>query len=58
MWTGVVMNVVNGRPSTNEGRQENEIRVYDLLDSLRISYERIDYEPAFTMEVCEEIERM
>jgi Uncharacterized conserved protein len=50
------MKVEKGRPTTVENRQENEIRVYNLLDSLGIQYERIDHEPAFTMEVCEEID--
>lgn len=46
-----------GRPETNEGRLEKEIRCYDLLDSLGISYERLDHEPAMTMEICAEIDK-
>ena len=42
----------NGRPGPNENRQERELRVYDLLDSLRIPYERVDHAPALTMEDC------
>ena len=45
-----------GRPKSSEGRQDKELRVYDLLDSLGVSYERIDHEPAMTMEACEEID--
>ena len=41
-----------GRPFDCTGRQEKEIRVYDLLDKLGIPYGRIDHEPAMTMEVC------
>jgi len=33
-------------------RLPKELRVYDLLDSLHISYERVDHEPAMTMEAC------
>ena len=46
-----------GRPENAEGRLEKEIRCYDLLDSLSVEYERIDHEPAMTMEVCEEIDK-
>ena len=46
-----------GRPENSEGRLEKEIRCYDLLDSLSVEYERIDHEPAMTMEVCEEIDK-
>lgn len=41
-----------GRPQNTEGRLEKEIRVYDLLDKLGISFERVDHEPAETMEAC------
>ena len=45
-----------GRPESEEGRLQKEIRSYDLLDSLGVEYERIDHEPAMTMEVCEAID--
>lgn len=51
------MELVNGRPENEEGRLEKEIRVYDLLDSLGVKYQRIDHEAAMTMEACEEIDR-
>lgn len=51
------MELVKGRPEHIEGRLEKEMRTYDLLDSLGVSYERIDHEAAFTMEACEEIDR-
>lgn len=51
------MELVNGRPEKEEGRLEKEIRVYDLLDSLGVKYQRIDHEAAMTMEACEEIDR-
>ncbi len=41
-----------GRPADCAGRLEKEIRCYDLLDDLGISYQRIDHEPAMTMEIC------
>ena len=47
-----------GRPADTAGRLKKEIRSYDLLDSLGIEYDRIDHEPAMTMEICEEIDRV
>ena len=44
--------LLSGRPEGNEGRLPREIRVYDLLDSLKIPYQRIDHEAAMTMEAC------
>lgn len=41
-----------------EGRLEKEIRVYDLLDQLGLSYERVDHEAAMTMEACEIIDQV
>lgn len=43
------------KPKDIKQRTEKEIRVYDLLEMLHISYERVDHEPAFTMEDCVEI---
>ena len=51
------MELMNGRPENTEGRLEKEIRVYDLLDSLGVAYQRVDHEAAMTMEACEEIDR-
>ena len=50
------MKLEMGRPATNEGRLDKEIRCYDLLDSLGIEYGRVDHEPAMTMEACEIID--
>lgn len=47
----------NGRPEDTKDRLSTEIAVYDLLDKLVISYQRIDHEPAFTMEACKEIDK-
>lgn len=41
-----------GRPANWQDRLPKEIRVYDLLDNLGISYQRIDHEAAMTMEAC------
>jgi len=45
-----------GRPAQEAGRLEKEIRCYDLLDSLGVAYQRIDHEPAMTMEICARID--
>ena len=50
------MELVNGRPADCSGRLAKEVRVYDLLDELQISYQRIDHEAAMTMEACAEID--
>ena len=52
------MELFHGRPETGKGRLDKEMRVYDLLDSLGIPYERTDHEPAMTMEDCMEIDRI
>ncbi len=52
------MELYKGRPETNEGRLDKEIRVYDFLDKLGIEYMRTDHTPADTMEVCEEIDKI
>jgi len=46
------MTLVQGRPADWAQRLPKEIRVYDLLDSLSISYQRIDHEATMTMEAC------
>ena len=52
------MELLNGRPADSTGRLEKEIRVYDLLDSLGISYQRADHEPAMTIEACQDIDKL
>ena len=51
------MELLNGRPTNTQDRLDKEIREYDFLDSLGVSYQRIDHEAAMTMEACEEIDR-
>ena len=50
------MELVQGRPASRVGRLEKEIRVYDFLDSLGVSYQRIDHAAAMTMGDCAEID--
>ena len=52
------MIMVQGRPQDCSGRLEKEVRVYDLLDSLGVSYQRIDHEAAMTMEACAAIDEL
>ena len=50
------MELYNGRPIDLTGREDREIRVYDLLDSLGIEYQRTDHGHADIMEACNEID--
>ena len=46
------MERMNGRPENFAERLPKEQRVYELLDRLEIDYQRVDHEPAMTMEAC------
>ena len=50
--------LLSGRPATSEGREAREMAAYDLLDSLGISYTRVDHAPAATMEDCLAVEEV
>ena len=52
------MELYHGRPLDLQGRLDKEIRVYDLLDSLGIEYDRTDHEAAGTMEDCLEVDKI
>ena len=52
------MELYKGRPSDEAGREDREIRVYDLLDKLGIEYIRTDHERTDTMEECNEIDKV
>lgn len=52
------MMLESGRPQNTDGRLDKEIRTYDLLDSLGVSYQRIDHPAAMTMEECKDIDRI
>ncbi len=46
------MKLYEGRPEDAKEREERELKVYDVLDSLGISYSRVDHAAAWTMEDC------
>ena len=52
------MELIKGRPANESDRLAKEIRVYDLLDKLGMEYYRTDHEPATTMEVCNDIDKI
>ena len=52
------MELITGKPANMSGRLEKEIRVYDFLDNIGVSYQRVDHEPAMTMEACVEIDKV
>lgn len=47
-----------GRPSDTSFLPEKEIRCYDLLDLLGISYEQVHHEALATIEACEEVDKI
>lgn len=50
------MQLYNGRPTDTSLREKKEIQVYDFLDSLNISFQRVDHAPADTMKECNDID--
>ncbi len=50
------MEKYKGRPTSNEGRSEVEIKTYDFLDKTGITYETFCHEAAYTTEQCHEIQ--
>ena len=52
------MELVTGRPADCAGRMEKEIRCYDLLDRLKVPYQRIDHEATMTMEACQAVDEV
>lgn len=46
-----------GRPADTEGRLPREIRAYDLLDKLKIPYQRLDHTATYTIEACHDIDQ-
>lgn len=52
------MELYKGRPEDTSGRLEREIRTYDFLDKLGMTYWRTDHadQPAGNMEACNEID--
>ena len=52
-----MLELKKGRPDDYESRAEVEKMVYDVLDHLGVEYMRLDHEPAFTMDICREIDK-
>lgn len=50
------MEVYHGRPACTEGRLPKETAVYDLLDELNITYDRVDHRPLMTIAECDEVD--
>ncbi|MBO4242200.1 MAG: prolyl-tRNA synthetase associated domain-containing protein [Clostridiales bacterium] len=50
------MELLTGRPGDCSSRLPREVRAYDLLDSLGISYMRTDHEAAYDMEACKDVD--
>ena len=52
------MELYKGRPEDTSGRLEREIRTYDFLDKLGMTYWRTDHadQPAGSMEACNDID--
>ena len=55
---GIPMELMQGRPADCDQRLPKEVRVYDFLDRLGVSYTRVDHEAAMTMEACAAIDEM
>ena len=49
--------VYKNRPSP-EGRQPEEMAVYELLEQLHIPYERLDHGATATIEACQDVDRL
>lgn len=48
--------IYDGRPTDPANRLEKELRTYDLLDSLGITYQRIDHDALPTIEACRDVD--
>jgi len=48
----------NGRPASAEGREEKEMKTYDVLDELGIEYSRTDHGPVGTIADCLEVDKV
>ena len=47
-----------GRPADSSGRLPKELRTYDLLDSLHISYARVDHDALPTIDACRQVDEI
>lgn len=50
------MEIFHGRPSDDGSRLPKERAVYDLLDRLEITYDRVDHRPLMTIADCDEVD--
>ena len=50
--------LTKGRPADTSGLPENEIRCYDLLELLNISYEQVQHEATPSIEACADIDKL
>lgn len=53
-----MLQLEKGRPKDDSMRLPKEIRTYDFLDNLGVSYERVDHEAAMTLEECANIDKV
>jgi len=53
--TEMEITIGKGRPADCSGRFENEVRCYDLLDTLGVGYLRADHPEAFDMLTCDAV---
>ena len=54
----MISEIFKGRPQDESARLPKEIAVYDFLDLLGIEYERVDHDPADTIEDCLAVEEV
>lgn len=52
------MQLETGRPNNTADRLQKELLTYDFLEKLEIEFDRVDHQPAMTMEVCAEIDKV
>ncbi len=50
------MEIFHGRPWDDGSRLPKERAVYDLLDRLEITYDRVDHRPLMTIADCDEVD--
>lgn len=50
--------IYQGRPADTAGHPDKELRAYDFLDSLGISYTRVEHDALPTIEACQEVDQL
>jgi len=50
--------IYTNKPTNTEERSAKEMRVYNLLDDLGIGYQRLDHEPAATIDDCHDVDKL